>query len=124
METLKKALIVNTIFSSISGIIMIILHTQIANLFGVQNNSVFWIIGIVLLYFAGTIWYETKKQRRSAILWISIQDFLWVLGSLYLLLFNPFDITQIGNIIIGVIGVIVLSMGINQIIALRKMDCT
>lgn len=124
MNTLKKALIANTIFSSISGIIMIILHTKIANLFGVQNSSVFWIVGIILLYFAGTISYEIKKQRRSAILWISVQDFLWVLGSLFLLLFNPFDITQIGNIIIGVIALIVLFLGMSQIITLRKMNRT
>jgi drug/metabolite transporter (DMT)-like permease len=124
MNTLKKALIANTIFSSVSGIILILLHQQIANLFGLQNNNVFWIVGITLLYFAGTIWYEIKKQRRSAILWITTQDFLWVLGSLYLLVVNPFHITQIGNIIIGIIAIIVLFMGISQIIALRKIDRT
>lgn len=120
MNKLKKALMINMIFSSISGGILIVLHAQIARLFGVQNATPFWIIGIALLYFAGTIWYETKKLRRKAIMWICIQDFLWVIGSLYLILWNPFQITSIGNYTIGAVAIIVLSMGILQILALQN----
>lgn len=111
----------NMIFSSVSGSILILLHKQIANLFGVQNATPFWVIGIALLYFAGTIWYETKKLRNKAIIWISIQDFLWVLGSIYLLLWNPFQITTTGNYIIGTVAIIVLSMGILQVLALQNI---
>lgn len=121
MNTLKKALQINMVFSSTSGILLILLHKQIANLFGVQNAAPFWVIGITLVYFAGTIWYETKKLRNKAIIWISIQDFLWVLGSVYLLLRNPFQITTTGNYIIGAIALIVLFMGILQVLALQNI---
>lgn len=117
MNHLKKALIINTLFSSISGIILILLNRQIADIFGTKNNTVFWCIGLVLIYFALTIWYERTKQRKLAVLWIIIQDFLWVIGSIILISFNPFQVTQNGTIIIGVIATIVLLMGVNQIIA-------
>ena len=120
MNKLQKALKVNTLFSSISGIIMILLNHQIANLFGTTNNTIFWIVGLILIYFAITIWYEIRKQRRLAVLWIIIQDYAWVIGSLILIVINPFQITQIGNLIIGIIALIVLYMGITQMIGLKK----
>ncbi len=120
MNELQKALKVNALFSSISGIIMILFNHQIAYLFGITNNTVFWVVGLILIYFAITIWYEIRKQRRTAVLWIIIQDYTWVAGSLVLIIINPFQITQIGNIIIGLIALIVLYMGINQKIGLKK----
>lgn len=120
MNILQKALRTNALFSSISGGIMIVLNQSIAKLFGTSNNNVFWIVGLVLIYFALTIWYEIIKQRKLAVIWIVIQDYTWVLGSLILILFNPFEITLIGNIIIGTIALIVLFMAINQMNGLRK----
>lgn len=120
MNTLQKALQTNALFSSISGIILIILNKQIADLFGTANNTVFWIVGLVLLYFAATIWFEKSKQRRLAVLWIIIQDFLWVLASVILIVLNPFEVTPTGNSIIGGVALIVLFMGVNQFRALNK----
>ena len=120
MNKLQKALKNNALFSSTSGILMILLNNQLAHLFDTTNNSVFWIVGLILIYFAITIWYEIKKQRRLAVLWIIIQDYTWVLGSLILLIFNPFKVTLIGNLIIGIIALIVLYMGINQMIELNR----
>ncbi|WP_299256736.1 hypothetical protein [uncultured Aquimarina sp.] len=120
MNELQKALKINALFSSISGIIMILFSNQIAKLFGTDNSSIFWIVGLILIYFTITIWYEISKQRKTAVLWIIIQDFLWAIGSIILILFNPFGITSLGNIIIGIIASIVLLMGVNQIRAFNK----
>lgn len=120
MNNLQKALKTNALFSSISGIILILLNKPIAKLFGTNNNTVFCIIGLALIYFSITIRYEIKKQRKLAINWIIIQDYIWVLGSLILIIINPFEITLIGNLIIGTIALIVLYMGINQMIGLKK----
>ncbi|MEL0653095.1 MULTISPECIES: hypothetical protein [Algibacter] len=120
MNKLQKALKINALFSSISGIIMILLNQPIAKLFGTSNSTVFWIVGLILVYFAITIWYEINKQRKLAVIWIIIQDYTWVVGSLILVIFNPFKITLTGNLIIGIIALIVLYMGINQTIGLKK----
>ena len=120
MNKLQKALKINALFSSISGVIMVLLNQPIAKLFETNNNKVFWIVGLILIFFAVTIWYEIFKQRKLAVIWIIIQDFIWVLGSLILILFNPFKTTLTGNLIIGLIAIIVLYMGINQMIGLKK----
>ena len=119
MNKLQKALRVNAIFSSLSGTILIFLNQYIADLFGTTNTKVFLIVGLVLIYFAITIAYEIIKQRKLAVLWIIIQDFTWVIASVVLMLLNPFQITQIGNLIIGIIAAIVFYMGINQMLALN-----
>ncbi len=119
MNKLQKALKINSLFSSVSGILLVLLNQQIAKLFRTSNNTVFWIVGIILIFFALTIWYEIRKQRNLAVSWIIIQDYIWVLGSLILIIFNPFNISMIGNLIIGIVALVVLFMGINQMIALK-----
>lgn len=122
MNRLQNTLKINAIFSAISGIALIVLNNKIAEIFGTENNRIFWIIGLALVFFAITIITEIIIQRSLAILWIIIQDFIWVIGSIFLLVLNPFQITITGNIIIGIIALIVLFMGINQAKALAKID--
>jgi len=122
MNRLQKSLRINAIFSSVSGIVLIAFNQPIAKLFDTKNNAVFWIVGIVLLLFASTIFYEVIKQRPLAVLWIITQDFLWVVGSIFMVAINPFEISKTGNLTIGVIALIVLFMGINQSKALAQVD--
>jgi hypothetical protein len=56
------------------------------------------------------------------VLWIIIQDVLWVSGSIILLIWNPFELSPSGNIIIAAIALIVLIMGVMQYIALPQTD--
>lgn len=122
MNKLQKSLRVNALFSGVSGITLIVLSKQIANLFETTNTTVFWVTGIVLLFFASTIFYEIIKQRPVAVLWIIIQDFIWVVGSMALIAANPFEISKAGNSTIAMIAFIVLFMGINQSMALAQVD--
>ncbi len=122
MNKLQSSLRTNALFSGLSGIILIILHRSISQVFGAENNTVFWVIGVLLVFFAGTIIYEIRKQRSLAVLWIITQDLLWVVGSLILLVYNPFDISSNGLLLIGVVGAMVLYMAINQTKALRQID--
>ncbi len=122
MNPLQTSLGINALFSGISGTVLIIFHHQLAQLFGIENNTVFWMIGIALLFFALTIGYEIIKQRPLAVLWIIVQDFLWVLGSGILLVLHPFAISPTGNVLIGIAAFIVLLMGFNQSRALARVD--
>ena len=79
-------------------------------------------MGLALIFFALTILYEMKKQRPLGILWIIVQDILWVLISIILLLFNPFLVSSFGNLAIFIVAVIVLVMALNQSRALALVD--
>lgn len=122
MNKLQKALGLNALFSGLSGIVLIVFNKEIASLFGTANTTVFWVIGIVLLFFASTIMYEIRKQRPIAVLWIIIQDFLWVIGSFVIITVNLFEISKTGNSTIAIIATIVLFMGVNQYKALAQID--
>lgn len=120
MNRLQKALLTNAIFSGISGITLILASQKMAQLFGVTTNTPFWVVGAALIFFTITIVYEMVKQRYWAVLWIIIQDFIWVIGSAILIILNPFSISQNGILIIAGVAIVVLFMGINQAVALKQ----
>ncbi len=122
MNKLQKSLLLNAVFSGLSGSTLILFQHSIAHLFGTKNTTVFWVVGALLVFFSCTIVLEMIKQRPVGVLWIIVQDMLWVVGSIILLLLNPFGITVAGNIIIAMIAVIVLFMAVNQANALAGVD--
>ncbi|MFZ6010783.1 MAG: type II toxin-antitoxin system RatA family toxin [Bacteroidota bacterium] len=119
---MKKALALNAVFSSVSGIVLVGLNKSIAEFFGVANSNVFWIIGAALLFFLLNIVLEIKRQNPVGILWIVTQDLLWVFGSIVILILQPFDLTSEGNYAIATVALVVLGMGINQARHLSKLD--
>ena len=122
MNTLNRALTANFFMSLLSGLILIIFQAQVAQIFGVMPNQVFPIVGAGLLFFALTIALEIKKQRALAILWISIQDALWVLASVVVLIWQPWAISTTGYWIIDGVAMIILLFFILQIRGLARMD--
>jgi ribosome-associated toxin RatA of RatAB toxin-antitoxin module len=122
MNQLQKSLLTNAIFSGLSGIVLVVFNKLIARLFDTANTVVFWIIGLALIFFAATIIYEMKRQKPIGVLLIIIQDFVWVIGSIVLLIFQPFEISITGNVIIALVAFVVLFMGINQAKALGQID--
>lgn len=124
MNTLQKSLRLNALFSGFSGLFLILLNQEIANAFSISNTHVFWIIGLALLFFASTIIFEIVKQRPLFVLLIIMQDFLWVLASIILLILDPFEISRVGNSTIAVVGFLVLLLSVNQSKALAQIDTT
>ena len=122
MNQLQKSLLINAIFSGLTGILLVVFNKNIASLFGTSNTATFWIIGLALIFFAAIIIYEIKRQKPIGVLFIIIQDLLWVSGSIVLLIFQPFDISITGNGIIAVVALVVLFMGMNQAKALGQID--
>lgn len=120
MNKLQKALLTNAVFSGTSGLILLLFQHSIARLFGVENTTIFEVTGLLLLFFAGTILYEARKQRRLGVWWIITQDILWVIGSAILLILQPFAITATGNIVIAIIALIVLLLAVMQTIGLKE----
>ncbi|MDX1617651.1 MAG: SRPBCC family protein [Balneolaceae bacterium] len=122
MITLKKALLANALFSSASGILLILFHDYAAQLFGAADTHPFWITGLLLLLFALSVFVEVRRQRLTNILIIILQDGLWVLGSALLLVLQPFGLTAAGYWIIGVVAVVVLFFGAAQSLGVLRAD--
>ncbi len=122
MNQLQKTLRINALFSSVSGILLVAGNKYIAHLFDTSNTAVFWAIGAALIFFSAIIIFEIRRQNLLGILAIIIQDFIWVLGSIILLITQPFAISSTGNTMIAIVAVVVLLIGINQAKALASTD--
>lgn len=122
MTILNKALSANAVSAFLSGAGLIIFQHQIAAIFGVADTTVFWTIGIALLYFSASIVVEIKRQRTILILWIIVQDIIWILASFIIAIIKPFVITDAGYFLIKVFALIVLLFAIFQSVGLAQID--
>ncbi|BDS09456.1 hypothetical protein [Aureispira anguillae] len=120
MNLLQKALAGNAIFSSLSGLAMLIFPNDLTQLFGLKASLPFFIIGIGLLFFASTIVVAIRQQKIKNVWLIIIQDLLWVLGSTLVLIIQPFGISSVGNLLIAVVTAVVLCFAVWQYIGLKQ----
>ncbi|NOT94298.1 hypothetical protein [Ferruginibacter sp.] len=118
MKELKKYLSINSSFSAISGLSMLLLSGRLNELFNINNTYVFLIIGVNLLVFSAFVSYVSKKQLTNKILVniISILDLLWVLGSFGIVAFELFDLSKVGNILIIIVATWIAFLAYKQFI--------
>lgn len=120
MKLLQFALIGNAGFSLLTGLILSIWSKVVADIFQAATHIPFLVIGLGLLFFAYTILIEIKPQRRVKVFSIIIQDLIWVVGSVVILLSRPLKISPVGYHWITAIAVVVLGFAILQAIGWRK----
>lgn len=106
---LKYTLLSNFCFSLMSGLSLVLFSDEIGTLIEVRLSEALVYIGLGLLPFAlFTIWVsQQKKNYQKWVKLIIYMDLSWVMGSCVILLFQPFTINASGNIIIGVVALII-----------------
>lgn len=116
MNELKKYLTINSVFSAICGITMLIFSSGLNSYFYVQNEYVFPVIGLNLIVFSVFVWFVSQKQltNKTLVNLISGLDALWVLGSLIIILLGLFDLSRNGSILIGIVAVWITFLGYKQ----------
>lgn len=116
MKELKKYLTINSIFSAISGLTMLLFSSNLNKLFNINNVYVFPVIGCNLLFFAAFVWFVFSRQLTNRILVTTITtlDLLWVLGSLAIVGLGLFDLSQNGNILISIVAVWIAFLAYKQ----------
>ena len=117
MRELKKYLLINSAFSGLSGLALVFISDHINTLFNIDNTIVLPAIGINLLVFSLIVYYGAVKQlkRNSLVTLISALDLLWVIGSAAIILFQLFNLSSAGYIIIGVVAIWIAFLGSMQI---------
>ena len=122
MSLSQRATKSNAISTFISGVGILVFHKQIMSIFESNNNIPFLIVGGVITFFSLTMFIEIKKQKALAILWIIVQDTLFVSASIFVLIKRPFDISDTGYLLIGLFLIPILFFIIYQSIGLARMD--
>lgn len=116
MSELKKYLRINSAFSLVNGLTMLLFTEQLNVFFNIENPYVFLVIGGNLIIFSIFVWYVSKRQLRNKIMVnvITILDVLWVVSSATIILFGLFDLSKNGNIVIGLVAVWIGFLGFKQ----------
>lgn len=122
MNSLQRSLAANTLFSLTTGILLLLFAMPISDLFGLSDPLPFWIIGGGLLLFAFSVYRQVKLQKPMGVLSIIVQDLMWVVGSIVLLILNPFNISPTGNLAIGLVALVVFGLAMAQSQALAQTD--
>lgn len=116
MNELKKYLTINSVFSMITGLIMLVFWKGLNTFFNIENDYIFPIIGINLILFSMFVAYVSRKQltNKTLVYLISGLDAVWVIGSLVIILFGLFDLSSNGNWAIGIVAVWIGFLGYQQ----------
>jgi len=124
MKILRYSLRFNSLFSLTTGLALAVQSGKIAQLLDIQEIWPFTVLGISLILFSMAVYYVSRQKPIISlpVLIIIVLDMIWVLASIPLIIVNPFEITQIGNILVGVVAVIVFIAALIQSIGLSKVD--
>lgn len=123
---LRKALLGNSIFSTISGLLFVFDAAPIANFLGLPSSLALRVIGAGLLLFAFVV-YKTgsaKPINLQAAMSIVVGDFLWVVGSVVLVFTSLVAFTTGGKWAIAIVADIVLAFAIVQYVGIQKVRNT
>jgi ribosome-associated toxin RatA of RatAB toxin-antitoxin module len=124
MKLLRFALVFNSVFSLATGATLIFQSRAVSSLFGIDANMIFIILGIGLVAFSATVFAVSlqKPIKPLPVFIIILLDALWVLSSIVLLLLNPFEFTQTGNMLVALVAMIVLVVATLQTMGLSTVD--
>lgn len=122
MKSLKQALLANATFSTVSGLTMLVFNTQLQEAFGFSADIVFILIGVMLLFFGSSVFFVATKMlsNTSLVKLISFLDILWVVASVILIAFNPFDLESAGLWLTGAVAVLIATFAYLQIKNVRQ----
>lgn len=115
-QPIKTALLGNALFSTTSGLLLLLFSRSINEWMGISANWILPLIGLGLLGFAVSLLLLAKKQiiERKAVIAVIIQDILWVLGSIIIVALGAFSLSELGYEMIIVVAIIVAGFAVWQ----------
>lgn len=119
---LRRTLWGNAIFSGLSGLLFCLFHPSISAWMPIAENKIILALGIGLLLFSGSIIFVLRQRELPGkqVMGIIIQDGLWVLGSIVIILFQFFQLNPEAYVAIALIAVTVGVLGALQYWFLRS----
>lgn len=124
MITLKNVLLVNALSSGFSGLLLMMMPSETADIFAVTQHEPFVVTGLFLLLFALMVMYAALKNvlETKLVRWIILLDVLWVMASAAIVVLQLFALSAWGYALISGVAIWVGLMAYLQHLSLsRKM---
>lgn len=119
---LRRALIWNALFSTLSGLTILLAQGWVLRILGLARSVNLLILGVGLMVFAATLVINARKQQvKKSDAWIAVvMDLAWVASSCILIFLVPFS-TQ-GKWVVGLVAELVLMFAVLQFVGIRRMQ--
>jgi hypothetical protein len=119
---LRKSLMGNALFSTLSGLTILLAQGRVLRVLGLSKNIGLAILGVGLLVFAATLVINARRQQiKTADAWIAVlMDSAWVLSSCVLILVAP--LSAGGKWVVGVVSDVVLVFAVLQFLGIRRIQ--
>lgn len=116
VSKLRKVLMGNAAFSGVSGLALSLFSQAIASWMGVAQSFILLAIGIGLILFSVSLIVAGRKKElnRKNIQFIIFQDWAWVFGSAVIIIFQLFNLTQLGYWLVADVAIIVAAFAVFQ----------
>jgi hypothetical protein len=124
MKTLRNVLLVNALSSGATGIGLVVMSTFISRLFDRTETLPFIAVGLFLVAFATLVFIVARMARisRSVLQLIIVLDSSWVVVSVFILLFQAFNLSTTGYVLIGAVAAWVALMASLQFRGLQVLS--
>jgi hypothetical protein len=118
---LRKALIGNALFSTVSGLAILFAQGWVLRILGLPSSVNLLVLGAGLIVFAVTLVINARKQQvKKSDAWIAVcMDVAWVIGSYVLIFILPFS-TE-GKWVVAVVAEAVLVFAVVQFVGIRRI---
>jgi hypothetical protein len=119
---LRKALIGNALFSTVSGLTILFAQGWVLRILGLPSSVNLLVLGAGLIVFAVTLVINARKQQvKKSDAWIAVcMDVAWVIGSYVLIFIVPFS-TE-GKWVVAVVAEAVLVFAVLQFVGIRRIQ--
>lgn len=120
-QLLRRALLANASFSTISGMVLVFAQRWVVRLLGLQETINLISLGISLLVFAAIlVLFARKNPIKLFDAWITvILDAAWVIGSYPLLFVVHFSTS--GKWVVGIVAEVVMVFALVQWLGIRRI---
>ncbi len=120
---LRLALRANVGFSALTGLVLLVAATPIAELMGVGMPTLLLVLGIGLIAFAAWLaWRTVRPEIDPAEAWAIVGlDVAWVVASAAVLVFASHWFSPAGQWIVGIVALIVADLAIFEYLGIRKL---
>jgi hypothetical protein len=120
-QLLRRALLANASFSTISGLVLVFAQRWVVRLLGLPETINLITLGISLLVFAAIlVLFARKNPIKLSDAWIAvILDAAWVIASYPLLFVVSFSTS--GKWVVGVVAEVVTAFALMQWLGIRRI---
>lgn len=119
---LRAALVSNAAFSLVSGLLLALVPASVAALFSYDQTGLLRAVGLGLVAFSLQVAFtgQRARVRPLEVLFISLADLSWVVGSLVLLILFPKSFSLTCSWLFAGVAVVVAVFGVAQLIGLHR----